>query len=228
AAQRECRAGGDPHRRRPGAPRLPCADRTRAADDQLPTPIRGPEARIRRVRRDRALQQCRRPDHPAQGNAGPASRIRAHPAPVAQPLLPDGARLHHHGHAGDDLGGVSLVGQHHAAPCARPDRRAAMGRDNHAALREASDGDFRMSAELLGWSIFISQIFLGLAMVLAAVRVLWGPRAQDRVLALDTVYVIAATLLLTFGIRTGGTLYFEAALVIALLGFVGTAALAKF
>ncbi len=85
-----------------------------------------------------------------------------------------------------------------------------------------------MSAELLGWSIFISQIFLGLAMVLAAVRVLWGPRAQDRVLALDTVYVIAATLLLTFGIRTGGTLYFEAALVIALLGFVGTAALAKF
>ena len=44
----------------------------------------------------------------------------------------------------------------------------------------------------------------------------------------DTLYVNAMLLLLTFGIRSGSTLYFEAALVIALLGFVGTVALAKF
>jgi multicomponent K+:H+ antiporter subunit F len=57
---------------------------------------------------------------------------------------------------------------------------------------------------------------------------LWGPRAQDRVVGLDTLYVNAMLLLLTFGIASGSTLYFEAALIIALLGFVGTVALAKF
>jgi multicomponent K+:H+ antiporter subunit F len=85
-----------------------------------------------------------------------------------------------------------------------------------------------MTAALLTWSIFLAQILLGLAMAFAAIRMLWGPRAQDRVLGLDTLYVNAMILLLTFGMRTASTLYFEAALVIALLGFVATAALAKF
>ena len=62
----------------------------------------------------------------------------------------------------------------------------------------------------------------------AAFRMLRGPRAQDRVLGFDTLYVNAMLLLLTFGIASGSTLYFEAALIIALLGFVGTVALAKF
>lgn len=85
-----------------------------------------------------------------------------------------------------------------------------------------------MTAELLSWAILAAQILLGLAMACAAVRLLVGPRAQDRVLGLDTLYVNGAMLLLTFGIRTGSTLYFEAALIITLLGFVATAALAKF
>ncbi|QCO17600.1 K+/H+ antiporter subunit F (plasmid) [Azospirillum brasilense] len=85
-----------------------------------------------------------------------------------------------------------------------------------------------MTATLLLWSIFLAQILLVIAMACATYRVLRGPRAQDRVLGLDTLYVNATMLLLTFGIRTGSTLYFEAALIIALLGFVATAALAKF
>ena len=85
-----------------------------------------------------------------------------------------------------------------------------------------------MITEVLIWSIFLAQILLVLAMTCAAFRVLRGPRAQDRVLGLDTLYVNATMLLLTFGIRTGSTLYFEAALIIALLGFVSTSALAKF
>jgi multicomponent K+:H+ antiporter subunit F len=85
-----------------------------------------------------------------------------------------------------------------------------------------------MTAALLTWSIFLAQILLGVAMAFAAFRMLWGPRAQDRVLGLDTLYVNAMILLLTFGMRTASTLYFEAVLVIALLGFVATAALAKF
>jgi multicomponent K+:H+ antiporter subunit F len=85
-----------------------------------------------------------------------------------------------------------------------------------------------MSMALLAWSITIAQIFLGLAMGCAAFRILWGPRAQDRVVGLDSLYSNAMLLLLTFGIASGSTLYFEAALVIALLGFVGTVALGKF
>ncbi|MCW8084419.1 K+/H+ antiporter subunit F [Sabulicella glaciei] len=85
-----------------------------------------------------------------------------------------------------------------------------------------------MSAALLEWSVFLAQAMLALAMGCAAWRTLRGPRAQDRVLGLDTLYVNAAMLLLVFGIRTGSVLYFEAALIIALLGFVATAALAKF
>lgn len=85
-----------------------------------------------------------------------------------------------------------------------------------------------MITQMLVWSILLAQILLALAMGCAVLRVLRGPRAQDRVLGLDTLYVNATMLLLVFGIRTGSTLYFEAALIIALLGFVATAALAKF
>ena len=85
-----------------------------------------------------------------------------------------------------------------------------------------------MSTAVLAWSMVTAQVFLGLAMGCAAFRILRGPRAQDRVVGIDTLYVNAVLLLLTFGMASGSTLYFEAALVIALLGFVGTVALAKF
>ena len=62
-----------------------------------------------------------------------------------------------------------------------------------------------MSAVVLTWSIALAQIFLGLAMGCAAFRMLRGPRAQDRVLGFDTLYVNAMLLLLTFGIRSGST-----------------------
>ena len=81
---------------------------------------------------------------------------------------------------------------------------------------------------VLTWSIAAAQILLGLAMACAAFRMLWGPRAQDRVVGFDCLYVNAMLLLLTFGIRSGSSLYFEAALIIALLGFTGTAAFSKF
>ena len=85
-----------------------------------------------------------------------------------------------------------------------------------------------MNPDLFVAAITAAQGLLGLAMLFAAYRLLRGPRAQDRVLALDTLYVNAMLLIITFGIRTGTTLYFEAALVIGMLGFVSTAALAKF
>jgi multicomponent K+:H+ antiporter subunit F len=85
-----------------------------------------------------------------------------------------------------------------------------------------------MSQLVLTYSLAVAQILLAMAMGCAAFRIFRGPRAQDRVLGFDTLYVNAMLLLLTFGIRSGNTLYFEAALAMALLGFVGTVALAKF
>lgn len=85
-----------------------------------------------------------------------------------------------------------------------------------------------MSAIILLTAVSIAQVIFALAMVIASVRMLYGPRAQDRIIALDTLYINAMLLLVTFGIGTGRTIYFEAALVIGMLGFVATVALAKF
>lgn len=85
-----------------------------------------------------------------------------------------------------------------------------------------------MSSTVLGWSLLVAQAMLGLAMVFASYRLIFGPRAQDRVVGTDTLSTTGMLLLLTFGIRTGSLLYFEAALLLALLGFASSAAMAKF
>jgi multicomponent K+:H+ antiporter subunit F len=67
-----------------------------------------------------------------------------------------------------------------------------------------------------------------LAMALNLYRLLRGPGVVDRILALDTLYVNTIALLVLAGLREGSTIYFEAALVIAMLGFVGTVVLSKY
>ena len=74
---------------------------------------------------------------------------------------------------------------------------------------------------------FAAYCFIA-AMLLALVRLFIGPGAQDRVLAFDTFYMNGMLTLLMLGIRSGSTVYFEMALLIALFGFAGTMALAKF
>ena len=85
-----------------------------------------------------------------------------------------------------------------------------------------------MSADLLFWMLTIAQILLALAMAATAYRIIRGPRAQDRILSLDALYVNAMLVLVIFGMKTGTTTYLEIALIIGLLGFVVTVALAKF
>ena len=82
--------------------------------------------------------------------------------------------------------------------------------------------------ELLAWASGFAIICLILAMGCAAVRIIRGPSAQDRVLGLDTLYIDGMLLMLALGIRFGTAIYFEIALLVALFGFVGTVALAKF
>lgn len=81
---------------------------------------------------------------------------------------------------------------------------------------------------LLALAIDYALICVVLAMVFCAVRLLIGPTAHDRVLALDTLWMCGMLLALILGMRFGTQIYFEAALLIALLGFVSTIALAKF
>ncbi len=69
---------------------------------------------------------------------------------------------------------------------------------------------------------------VGLAMVLSLWRLLRGPTAPDRILALDTLYISAIAQLILFGMLLDTEIYFEAALIIAMLGFVGTVVLSKY
>ena len=85
-----------------------------------------------------------------------------------------------------------------------------------------------MSTVILEWSLLVAQVLLGIGMLATVYRMVIGPRAQDRILALDALYVVALLMLITLGIRNNGQVYFELALLIGLLGFVGTVALAKF
>lgn len=77
----------------------------------------------------------------------------------------------------------------------------------------------------------VLPIAFGLIVVAALLnvfRLLRGPGLPDRVLALDTLYINATALILLYGIASGVTLYFQAALLIALMGFVATVAMAKY
>ena len=81
---------------------------------------------------------------------------------------------------------------------------------------------------MLTLALFIAFALVGTAFALAFLRLLKGPDAADRILALDTLYINTIALLVLLGIHLASPLYFEAALLIALMGFVGTVALAKF
>jgi len=77
-------------------------------------------------------------------------------------------------------------------------------------------------------AIWFAQFCIAMAVAFATVRLIRGPQAQDRVLALDTFYVNGMLSLLLLGMRSSSTIYVDMALLIALFGFVGSVALAKF
>ncbi len=81
---------------------------------------------------------------------------------------------------------------------------------------------------MLTTAISIAMLLLGAAIALNLWRLIIGPSLPDRILALDTMYINAIALLVLFGIYQGSMLYFEAALLIAVMGFVGTVALSKY
>ena len=77
-------------------------------------------------------------------------------------------------------------------------------------------------------AVSLTLVLYALAMALALSRLLRGPSAQDRVLALDFVYLVGMLVMLVLAIRYASSMYFDAALLMALFGFVASAAMAKF
>ena len=83
-------------------------------------------------------------------------------------------------------------------------------------------------SDLLSFAVNATFVCYSLAMALAALPLLRGPSAQDRVLALDFISLNGMLVVLALSIRYSSQMYFEAALLMALFGFVASAALAKF
>jgi multicomponent K+:H+ antiporter subunit F len=84
------------------------------------------------------------------------------------------------------------------------------------------------AAALMDIALIVSFIALALGQILSMVRLVLGPTPADRILALDTMVVNALGLVVVLGIQQGTQIYFEVALLIAMLGFVSTVALARF
>ncbi|MEJ8812611.1 MULTISPECIES: K+/H+ antiporter subunit F [Variovorax] len=81
---------------------------------------------------------------------------------------------------------------------------------------------------VLFWALKLALFLLAVAMLCAVTRLLIGPTAQDRVMALDCLYINGMLMMLVLGINYTSNVYFEAAMLIALFGFLGSTALAKF
>ena len=81
---------------------------------------------------------------------------------------------------------------------------------------------------ILLWALDIAAVAVALAITLCAWRLVRGPDPTDRILAVDTLYINVVALVVLLGIRLNTALLFEAALVIAMLGFVSTVALSRY
>ncbi|HSG52735.1 MAG TPA: K+/H+ antiporter subunit F [Rheinheimera sp.] len=76
--------------------------------------------------------------------------------------------------------------------------------------------------------IMLVFAMISIALLLNLWRLLRGPSLPDRILALDTMYINSIALIILYGLLMDSSLYFEAALLIAMLGFVSTVAVCKF
>ncbi len=81
---------------------------------------------------------------------------------------------------------------------------------------------------MLEFVLPVAFVMIAISMILTLYRLLVGPTVADRILALDTLYINSIALLIVLSLHLGNMLYFEAALLIAVMGFVGTVALSKY
>lgn len=85
-----------------------------------------------------------------------------------------------------------------------------------------------LASNLMDLALIIAFVAVALAQIMAMIRLVIGPDTGDRILALDTMVVNAIGLIILLGIAQGTRIYFEASMIIAMLGFVSTVAYARF
>ena len=85
-----------------------------------------------------------------------------------------------------------------------------------------------LATQFLNLALAITFVALAIGQIMSMVRLVLGPTSGDRILALDTMVINALGLVIVLGIHQGVQIYFEVALLIAMLGFVSTVAMAKF
>lgn len=81
---------------------------------------------------------------------------------------------------------------------------------------------------MIGHAVVFGFGCLSLALLLNLWRLLRGPTIGDRIAALDTMVINAIALIVLYGIARADDTFFEAALLLAMVGFVGTVAYCKF
>jgi multicomponent K+:H+ antiporter subunit F len=77
-------------------------------------------------------------------------------------------------------------------------------------------------------ALYVTLAMVSAAALLNVYRLVQGPDAPDRILALDTLYINGIALVILLDVALGTRLYLEVALLMAIMGFVGTVALAKY
>ncbi len=82
--------------------------------------------------------------------------------------------------------------------------------------------------EMMNYALGLGFVVLSISQIMAMIRLVIGPSAADRILALDTMVLNAIGLIVLLGIAQGTQVYFEVTLIVAMLGFVSTVALARF
>jgi multicomponent K+:H+ antiporter subunit F len=85
-----------------------------------------------------------------------------------------------------------------------------------------------LAEQILALAMLLAFVLVAVSQIMAMVRLWIGPSTGDRILALDTMFINAIGLIVLLGIYQGTQIYFEAALIIAMLGFVSTVAYARF
>lgn len=85
-----------------------------------------------------------------------------------------------------------------------------------------------LASDLMNFALIAAFAAIGVAQIMAMIRLIIGPDTGDRILALDTMVVNAIGMIVLLGVAQGTRIYFEASLIIAMLGFVSTVAYARF
>ncbi|MEO9648957.1 MAG: K+/H+ antiporter subunit F [Roseobacter sp.] len=84
------------------------------------------------------------------------------------------------------------------------------------------------ATDLINFTLYMGFAILAASQIMAMIRLVIGPDTGDRILALDTMVLNAIGLIVLLGISQGARVYFEVTLIVAMLGFVSTVALARF